>query len=191
MNYLRRLSGDVSGIYKLSDGNPEFIVRYHGVVYLRGETFRQDIAKYVCSAAVEKLLKDSQMRAKRVHLTVSSEMEEGIKVLDPCTKATLKFSLQSIPFCCTDINQPKMFSFLADTDGALQCHVFAAEREDKARLIALTLRNTFQDAFSKWDKTSKKEERVKMRRISCALMQETLNEVDETGSYLACKTDAL
>lgn len=181
MNYLRRLSGDVSGIYKLSGGNPEFSVRYHGVVYLKGETFRQDIAKYLCNAAVEKLLKDSQMRPKRVDLTISSEIDQGVTILDPNTKAKLEFNLQSIAFCCININRPKVFSFLADVDGALQCHVFAAEREDKARLITLTLRNTFQEAFTKWDRTTKKEERVKGRRKQLTFMPETLKEVDETG----------
>ena len=181
MNYLRRLSGDVSGIYKLSDGNPEFVVRYHGVVYLRGETFRQDIAKYLCDAAVEKLFKDAQMRPKRVSLTISSDMEQGITVLDPSTKAKLEFNLQSIAFCCIDFNRPKVFSFLADINNALQCHVFSAEREDKARLITLALKSVFQEAFSKWDKTIKKEQRNNGRRISYARMHETLKEVDETG----------
>ena len=180
MNYIRRLSSDVSGVYKLSDGNPEFVVRYHGVVYLRGETFRQDIAKYLCSAAVEKLFKDSQLRPKRVNLTISSDMEHGITVLDPNTKAKLEFNLKSIAFCCTDFNRPKVFSFLADIDDALQCHVFGAEREDKARLIALTLRNTFQEAFSNWGRNVKKDERIKGRRISYLRLQETLQEIEET-----------
>lgn len=180
MNYIRRLSGDVSGIYKLSDGNPEFVARYHGVVYLRGEEFRQDIAKYLCSAAVDKLFKDAQMTPKRVNLTISSNMEHGITVLDPTTKAKLEFNLQSIAFCCIDCNRPRVFSFLAHIDGALQCHVFGAEREDKARLITLTLRNTFEEAFSKWGNTKKKEERIKLRKTSHPCIHEPLKEVDET-----------
>ena len=180
MNYIRRLSSDVSGIYKLSDGNPEFVVRYHGVVYLRGETFRQDIAKYLCGAAVEKLFKDSQLRPKRVNLTISNDMEHGITVLDPNTKAKLEFNLKSIAFCCTDFNRPKVFSFLADIDDALQCHVFGAEREDKARLIALTLRNTFQEAFSNWGRTAKKDERIKGRKTGYRRLQGTLKEIEET-----------
>ena len=189
MNYLRRLSGDVSGIYKLSDGNPEFTVRYHGVVLLRGETFRQDIAKYLCSAAVEKLFKDSQVRPKRVNLVVSNDMEQGVTVLDPNTKAKLEFNLKSIAFCCIDFNRPKVFSFLADVNEALQCHVFTAEREDKARLITLTLRSTFQEAFTKWDKAMKKEERARGRKLSYACMHETLSEVDETGRYGSIQID--
>lgn len=182
MNLIRRLSGDVSGIYKLDEGNPEFTVRYNGVVYLRGETFRKDIAKYLCNAAVEKLFEDSTKRAKRITLTVSCDMNKGITIVDASTQAKLAFDLQSIAFSCVDLNRPKVFSFLADIDGCLQCHVFVAEREDKARLITLTMKNTFEEAFSKCDRNSQKEERIKRRKTSVkSTGYETLEELDEVG----------
>lgn len=181
MNYIRRLSGDTAGIYRLSEGNPEFVVRYLGVVFLRGETFKQDHGKYLCNAAVEKLFKDSQMRPKKVTLTISCDLEQGVTVSDPTSEAKLAFTLQSIAFCCIDKDRPKVFSFLAEVEGALQCHVFKSEREDKARLMTLTIANAFQEAYSKWDRSQKKEERQRDRRVSYGFLQtqESLKEVDE------------
>lgn len=188
MNYIRRLSGDTAGIYRLSDGDPEFVVKYLGVVLLRGETFKQDLGKYLCNAAVEKLFKDSQLRPKKVTLTISCDLERGLRVVDPVTKAELVFTLQSIAFCCIDKDRPKVFSFLAEVKGALQCHVFKSEREDKARLMTLTIANAFQEAFSKWDRSQKKAEREHGRRISYGFSQlhESLKEVEEPGKKNAC-----
>lgn len=183
MNYIRRLSGDTAGIYKLSDGNPEFVCRYLGVVFLRGETFRQDLGQFLCNAAVKRLFKDSQVRPKKVTLTISCDMESGVTVLDPVTKAKLMFTLHSIAFCCIDKERPKIFSFLAEVEGALQCHVFKSEREDKARLMTLTIANAFQEAFSKFDRTQKRDERIQNRRASYAMtrVHGSLKEVEESG----------
>lgn len=188
MNYIRRLSGDTAGIYRLSNGDPEFVVQYLGVVLLRGETFKQDLGKHLCTAAVEKLFKESQVRPKKVALTVTCDLEKGVTVVDPATKAELAFTLQSIAFCCIDKNRPKVFSFLAEVDGALQCHVFKSEREDKARLMTLTIANAFQEAFRKWSRMEKKEEREKERRVSYGFTQlhESLKEIDEPGKVACC-----
>lgn len=152
------------GYYELNDKEPIFTARYLGVTNVDAP-FQPERAHEISARCVDKLHKNLQDSGKKrkVSLLISTNVSRGLTLTEKGSEKEAYYALYDIAFCSTDVRDESIFSFIADCDGELQCHVFAFKNEESAKAVCMALSNAFSTAHGEW---MRKQKREKARKIS-------------------------
>lgn len=179
--FRRRLSSSDKGRndYNINPSEPCFDVRYLGMSCVT-EDFEPAVNGHIlASQHVEKMQQDCKAgkTLRKVSLCVSANNERGLTITDALTKCELSFQLHNIAYCCTNKDDPKIFSLIVEREDQLQCHGFIASKEAKARAICLALSKAFTTAYEIWSKKMKKldskKERFQRKNLPEGTVEET------------------
>lgn len=153
------------GYYELNDEEPSFTARYLGMARL-DDMFQPERGHEVSARCVDKLHRVLQNKSKqrKVALLVSSNISRGLTVSEKGSNKAVCYELYNIAFCSTDIRNQAIFSFIADCDGEVQCHVFAFKTEEMAKAMCLALSDAFTMAHGEWMRKQKREESKRGRQ---------------------------
>nr|XP_058942788.1 low density lipoprotein receptor adapter protein 1-like [Pocillopora verrucosa] len=159
-NILRKLSSErARGYYQLNDEEPTYTARYLGKTKVV-EFLRPENGLSVSARCVDKLHDGVQGKGKKrkVSILISSNISRGITVTDqgPGVKEEVCHKLFDIAYCCTDIRNKMIFSFIAEQQGELQCHAFVFKTEETAKEVCLALADAFKTAHGEWIRKQKR-----------------------------------
>lgn len=157
---LRKLSSErAKGYYQLNDEEPTYSARYLGKTKVV-EFLRPENGLSVSARCVDKLYDAVQRKAKKrkVSLLISSNAFRGITVTDlgPGVKEDVCYKLFDIAYCCTDLRNKMIFSFIVEREGELECHAFVFKTEEMAKAVCLALSNAFTTAHEEWMRKRKR-----------------------------------
>lgn len=153
------------GYYELNDEEPSFEARYLGMTRLE-DMFQPERGHDISARCVDKLHKilKSKSKQRKVSLLVSANISRGLTVTEKGSSKEVGYALYNIAFCSTDIRNQTIFSFIADCDGELQCHVFAFKSEEMAKSVCWSLSEAFTTAHGEWMRKQKREESKRGRQ---------------------------
>ena len=129
------------------------------------EDFEPAVNGHILAAQhVKRLQQDCKAgkTVRKVDLSVSANSERGLTISDVLTKGDFSFQLHDIAYCCTNKEDPKIFSLIVEREGQLQCHGFITSNAAKTRAVCLALSNAFATAY---DISLKKNKKLKSKKI--------------------------
>lgn len=161
-NIIRRKfsSERAKGYYQLNDEEPTYTARYLGMTNVV-DMLRPENGQSLSARCVDKLHNVVQGKKKRkVSLLISSNISRGLTVTEqgPGNKEEFCYKLFDIAYCCTDLRNKMIFSFIAEREGELQCHAFVFKTEEMAKAVCLALSDAFTIAHDEWLRKRKREE---------------------------------
>lgn len=168
---LRKFSSErAKGYYELNDEEPTFTARYLGVAKVEG-MFQPEKGQTLSARCIDKLhVMPSKGKKRKVSLITSTNISRGLTVIEEGSKDGESYKLFDIAYCSTDVRNKMIFSFIAESEGELQCHAFVFKTEERAKAMCLALYEAFTTAHSEWMRKQKREEGRKEREevITCS-----------------------
>lgn len=167
---LRKFSSErAKGYYELNDEEPTFTARYLGVAKVE-DMFQPEKGQTLSARCIDKLhVMPSKGKKRKVSLLISTNISRGLTVTEEGSKGGHCYKLFDIAYCSTDVRNKMIFSFIAESEGELQCHAFVFKTEERAKAMCLALYEAFTTAHSEWMRKRKREEGRKEREevIAC------------------------
>ena len=153
------------GYYELNNEEPSFTAKYLGMTQL-DVMFQPERGNEISARCVDKIHRvvPSKSKQRKVTLLISPNISRGLTVMEKGSTKEACYELDHIAFCSTDVRNQLIFSFIADCDGDLQCHVFAFKTEEMAKEACFALFNAFTVAHGEWLKKQKREEGKRARQ---------------------------
>lgn len=151
------------GYYELNDEEPTFTARVLGMTKVE-DMFQPEKGHTISARCIDKL-HVTQFKGKRrkVSLLISSNISRGLTVTEHGKKEEVCYKLFDIAFCSTDVRNKMIFSFIAESEGELQCHAFVFKTEERAKAMCLALSEAFKTAHGEWMRKRKREQCRKER----------------------------
>lgn len=169
--------------YDLNPSEPVFTARYLGNKNVV-ELFKPTNGYTLSCKYADQLLKESKngRKASKVELLISTNISRGVSMTDPTGKLPEQtFQLQNIAFCTTIKQHPKVFTFIAEQAGKLECHAFLCSKNEKSRAICVAVTKAFTVAHSEW---SRKRVRVISKKERNAVIADIMVNKPEQGIFL-------
>ncbi|EDO37912.1 predicted protein [Nematostella vectensis] len=165
----RKISTESEHSYQLNDPEPKFTAQYLGKKFILEEEFHPSKGYPITAKYANILTRECpERKARKMELLISRNIHRGLCVTDPTGKTPEEtFQLQNIAFCTTIKQNKKLFSFIAEVEGKLECHVFTCSKEAKAKAICVALSRAFLSAHADW--TRKRERSMKKKEIDSAV----------------------
>jgi hypothetical protein len=158
--------------YELNPSEPVFNAKYLGKITV-AERFCPSNGYALSANYAEQLLllnRKSGKSPRKMEILISKNISRGLLLSDPTGKIEEEtFQLQNIAFCTTIKQRSKVFTFIAEQEGKLQCHVFLCSKEAKARAVCLAVTRAFTVAHDEW---SRKRTRIVKKKERLAIEAE-------------------
>lgn len=157
----RKFSSErAKGYYQLNDAEPKFTAQFLGMIPV-DELFQPEKGRVISARCVDKLypVVNSKRKERKVSLLISSNISRGITVTEIPNNEEVCYELRNVAFCSTDVRNHAIFSFIAECNEELQCHVFAFKSEETSKEACLALSNACLSAHEEWLRKQKRESR--------------------------------
>ena len=164
----RKFSSErAKGYYQLNDSEPKFAAEYLGMI-LVDELFQPEKGEAISARCVDKLspVMNRKRKERKVSLLISSNISRGITVTEIPNNEEVCYELHQVAYCSTDVRNHAIFSFIAECNKELQCHVFAFKSEETSKAACLAVSNAFLSAHEEWLRKQKRESRRSRQEVT-------------------------